>query len=79
MDLWKTFKYEIVFNNEVLYSNFNGTVSDQELIIFNDSGDAKIGIDHVFAEEGLFDFRIYGPTGKYLILKYLESKLILLK
>jgi hypothetical protein len=32
-----------------------------------------------FAEEGLFDFRIYGPTGKYLILKYLESKLILLK
>jgi hypothetical protein len=64
MDLWKNpFKYEIVFN-EVLYSNFNGTVSDQELIIFNDSGDAKIGIDHVFAEEGLFDFRIYGPTGK---------------
>jgi hypothetical protein len=48
MDLWKNpFKYEIVFNNEVLYSNFNGTVSDQELIIFNDSGDAKIGIDHV--------------------------------
>jgi hypothetical protein len=47
MDLWKNpFKYEIVFNNEVLYSNFNGTVSDQELIIFNDSGDAKIGIDH---------------------------------
>jgi hypothetical protein len=29
-----------------LYSNFNGTVADQELIIFNDS-DAKIGIDHV--------------------------------
>jgi hypothetical protein len=46
------FKYEIVFNNEVLYSNFNGTVADQELIIFNDSGDAKIGIDHVFCRRG---------------------------
>jgi hypothetical protein len=40
------FKYEIVLTTKY-YSNFNGTVSDQELIIFNDSGDAKIGIDHV--------------------------------
>jgi hypothetical protein len=46
MDLWKNpFKYEIVFKHCI---NFNGTVADQELIIFNDSGDAKIGIDHVF-------------------------------
>jgi hypothetical protein len=49
MDLWKNpFKYEIVFNNEVLYSNFNGTVADQELIIFNDSGDANTGIESCF-------------------------------
>jgi hypothetical protein len=63
MDLWKILlsmksfltKYCIV----ILMEPF-----DQELIIFNDSGDAKIGIDHVFCRRGLFDFRIYGPTGK---------------
>jgi hypothetical protein len=43
---------EIVLTTKQLYSNFNGTVADQELIIFNDSGDAKIGIDHVFCRRG---------------------------
>jgi hypothetical protein len=50
---------------------------DQELIIFNDSGDAKIGIDHVLPKRVclILEFTVL----QYLILKYLESKLILLK
>lgn len=72
MDLWKNpFKYEIVFNNEIIYGNFNGTVADQEQVIFSDSGEAKIAIEHIIAEEGLFDFRIYAPTGKVFETKIL--------
>lgn len=72
MDLWKNpFKYEIIFNDVVIYSNFNGTVADQEQLIFNDSGEAKIGIEHIFSEEGLFDFRMYGPPGKVFDTKIL--------
>jgi hypothetical protein len=72
MDLWKNpFKYEIVFNDVVIYSNFNGTIADQEQVIFNDSGEAKIGIEHIFSDEGLFDFRMYGPPGKVFDTKIL--------
>jgi hypothetical protein len=72
MDLWKNpFKYEIVFNGEVIYSNFNGTVADQEQIIFSESGEAKIAIEHILSEEGLFDFRMYAPPGKVFDTKIL--------
>lgn len=64
MLLWKNpFKYEFIFNGAVIYSNFNGIVSDVENVIFNDSGDAKIEIEHIFIQEGLLDIRFYGPTG----------------
>jgi hypothetical protein len=70
------FKYEIVLTTKycivILMEPF-----DQELIIFNDSGDAKIGIDHVLPKRVclILEFTVL----QYLILKYLESKLILLK
>lgn len=72
MSLWKNpFKYEIVFNGIVIYSNFNDNIADQEQVIFNNSGEAKIGIEHIFSEEGLFDFRMYGPPGKVFDTKIL--------
>jgi len=64
MLLWKNpFKYEVIFNNTVIYSNFKNTVSDNENLIFNDAGEAEIGIEHIFLIEGLLDLRFYGPTG----------------
>ena len=64
MSLWENpFKYEFLFNDTVIYSNFGGTVLDAEMVIFNTSGEAKLTIDHIFTEEGLFDVKIYGPPG----------------
>lgn len=64
MNLWKDpFKYELVFNNIVIFSNFGGMVSDAEKLIFDASAEAKIEIEHIFLEEGLFDVKIYGPPG----------------
>lgn len=63
--LWENpFKYEFLFNDAVIYSNFGGTVLDAEKVIFNSSGEAKLAIDHIFTEEGLFDVKIYGPPGE---------------
>lgn len=62
--LWKNpFKYEILFNGVVLYSNFGGIVTDFEAVIFDTSGNAKLSIEHIFTEDGLFDIKIYGPPG----------------
>ena len=64
MLLWKNpFKYEILFNGSVIYSNFNGIVSDVENVFFDDSGNAKVAIEHIFMQEGLLDIRFYGPVG----------------
>jgi hypothetical protein len=64
MNLWKNpFKYEILFNGVVLYSNFGGEVTDFEKIIFNESAEAKLSIEHIFTEDGLFDIKIYAPPG----------------
>jgi hypothetical protein len=64
MLLWKNpFKYEIVFNGNVIFSNFNNIVSDNENVIFDDNGIAEIAIEHIFMQEGLLDLRFYGPTG----------------
>jgi hypothetical protein len=64
MLLWKNpFKYEIIFNGEVINSNFNNTVSDIEQLVFENSGLAKIDIEHILLSEGLLDFKFYGPTG----------------
>jgi len=58
------FKYEILQNGIVLYSNFGGLVEDREVLNFDDSGKAEIKIDHIFDNSGLFDIRIYRPTGR---------------
>ncbi len=65
MDLWKNpFKYEILFNDVVIFSNFGGTVADQELLIFEDNETAKIDIEHIIQEDGVMDVKIYGPPGQ---------------
>jgi len=64
MNLWKNpFKYEMVFNGVVLYSNFGGDITDFEQVIFNESAEAKLSIEHIFTEDGLFDIKIYAPPG----------------
>lgn len=65
VDMWKNpFKYEIVFNSVVLYSNFGGEILDQEQLLFDDSGKAALAIEHIFLEEGLLDIKLYAPPGK---------------
>jgi len=58
------FKYEFVYNDEVIFSNFGGTVEDREKVIFNTSGEAKISIEHILPDEGILDLKIYRPIGK---------------
>jgi hypothetical protein len=65
LNVWKNpFKYEIIFNNVVLYSNFGGVILDQETLIFDDSAKATLAIEHIFLEEGLIDLRFYAPPGE---------------
>ena len=65
MDLWKNpFKYEIVLNGTVLFSNFNGQVLYYEDLVFESNGSAALDLQYVFVEEGLLDIRIYQPFGK---------------
>lgn len=70
MNLWKNpFKYEFFFNGVLLYSNFGGTITDFENVIFDESGNAELDIEHIFVEDGLFDIKIYGPPGTSSINK----------
>ena len=65
MNLWKNpFRYDFVFNNEIIYGNYNaGILTDQEQIIFSTSGTAELSIEHIFNTDGLFDVRLYRPFG----------------
>jgi hypothetical protein len=64
MNDWKNpFKYEIVFNNEVIFSNFGGIVKDNEKLIFDSGAVKKLEIEHIFVHEGLLDVKIYRPPG----------------
>jgi hypothetical protein len=64
MTLWENpFKYELIYNDAVIFSNFNETVTESENLIFEAAGNAKIEIEHIFLEDGLFDIKIYGPPG----------------
>lgn len=84
MNYWKNpFRYEIMFNDVILYSNFGGVVADFENIIFNESASADLDIEHIFIEEGLFDIKIYAPSGdpyltliESVIIKLAEIKII---
>jgi hypothetical protein len=66
MNLWKNpFKYEILFNEVVLYSNYYPVkiVSDVEKILFSTSGEAKLSFEHIITEDGLFDIKLFRPFG----------------
>jgi len=58
------FKYEIIFNGAVLFSNVGGTIEDREKLIFDDGGLCKLEIEHVFAAEGIIDIKLYRPIGR---------------
>jgi hypothetical protein len=59
-DLWKNiFKYEILLNNAVIYSNFGINVAFYEDLNFDETLKALVSFDHIFIEEGLLDVRIY--------------------
>jgi len=68
-------KYEILFNDAVLYSNFGGVVEDRENLIFSSGGNCKIEIDHIFTAEGLIDIRLYRPIGRTAVNGVLGVKL----
>jgi len=75
--LWSNpFKYEIFFNNVVIYSNFGGIVLDQEMLVFDTSGKAGLEIEHIFLEEGLIDVRFYAPPGQININRILGIEII---
>lgn len=64
LSVWKNmFKYEIIFNGQVIYSNADNTISYFEDLNFDSVGKATLSIDHVFLSEGLFDVKIYGLSG----------------
>lgn len=67
--LWnEVMKYEIVFNNTVIYSNVHtGVILDSEKLIFNESGSCVIAIEHYFLTEGLIDIRLYRPIGRVAV------------
>lgn len=70
LSLWKNpFRYEILFNNVVIYDNFTGIVSDQENVIFEDSGNSKTTIEHIFSEDGLLDIKFWQVPGRVDIHK----------
>lgn len=68
-------KYEVLYNDVVLYSNFGGTVEDRENLIFNSGGTCAIEIEHVTDGEGLLDIKLYRPIGKASVNGVLGVKL----
>ncbi len=71
LNLWKNpFKYEIVYNGAVLFSNYytlipGDIVENREQLIFDNSGSAKIEIETILMAEGLIDIKLFQPTGSY--------------
>lgn len=80
VETWNdVFKYEIVFNGSVLFSNVStgggDVVEDREKLIFTDGGNCKIEIEHVFQAEGLLDIKLYRPIGRVAVNGVLGVKL----
>ena len=70
LDLWKNpFKYEIVMNDVVIFTNFKENVSDNEQIIFEQSGSLKKEFQHIVTADSLMDIRIYAPFGSLITTK----------
>lgn len=70
LDLWKNpFKYEIVINDVVVFTNFKENVSDNEQMIFEQSGSLKKEFQHIVTADSLMDIRIYAPFGSLITTK----------
>ena len=59
-----SFRYEILSDYDILFSNSGGVVEDREKIIFSDSGKCKIEIETVCVNEGMIDIKLYRPIGR---------------
>lgn len=63
---YNVFKYEIIANGVKLFSNYAtapDVVEDREDLKFDDSGNCKIEIEHVFVAEAIVDIKLYRPKG----------------
>lgn len=67
MNNWKNpFKYQILFNGVVIYTNWKtnpADITDQEKLIFNDTASATLSIEHIFKADGLLDIKLWRPFG----------------
>jgi len=75
-ELWKNpFKYEIVLNNVVVFTNFKENVSDNENMFFENSGTLKKEFQHIVTADSLLDIRIYAPFGSFITNKIMAIEL----
>jgi hypothetical protein len=75
-ELWKNpFKYEIVLNGVVVFTNFKENVSDNENIFFEESGTVKKEFQHIVTADSLLDIRIYAPFGSLITTKIMGIEL----
>lgn len=65
-DLWiNPLKYEILYNDVVIFSNWKVDATTQEKLVFDTStNQAEITFDYIFTADGLFDIKIWQPFGK---------------
>jgi len=75
-ELWKNpFKYEIVLNGIVIFTNFKPVVSDNESLIFEESGALKVEFQHIVTADSLLDIRFYAPFGSLITNKIIGIEL----
>lgn len=75
-ELWKNpFKYEILFNNVILYTNFKTNVTESESVIFEESATVKLSFEHILTADSLMDVRLYAPFGSIITTKIIGIEL----
>lgn len=75
-ELWKNpFKYEIVLNGIVIFTNFKAVVSDNENLFFEESGALKVEFQHIVTTDSLLDIRFYAPFGSLITNKIIGIEL----
>lgn len=73
-------RYDVIFNEEILFSSWQGEVSDEEKFHF-DSRDSEVTLEFIADVGGLLDLKWYAPfaTPQNLGFRYLEFKNIEIK